>query len=267
MTLCYRRAPASRHWPLQFFLHAARPRSVRRSKQLWTRSSFGKDSPATRMHGCVRRPHTSRPARCARWSSRPWMNSTARSSTACRAAFPFRERPFRDAARTLGTTEQVLLERIGRLLADRTLTRFGPLFHVERMGGRFDARGDGGSRGRLRAVAGNRQCVSGSRPQLRAAIMRSTCGSCWRPNRPRATEQALAHIEAATGPSGARASQGARVFRRHEPRRRRGAGRRRRCSAGETRRACRRRTPGRSRDRQEPPGGIAACAAAVRRRR
>ena len=51
--------------------------------------------------------------------------------------FPISSRPFRDAARAFATTESVLLERIERLLAKRVLTRFGPLFDVERMGGRF----------------------------------------------------------------------------------------------------------------------------------
>jgi len=51
--------------------------------------------------------------------------------------FPISSRPFRDAARAFATTETVLLERIEGLLARRVLTRFGPLFDVERMGGRF----------------------------------------------------------------------------------------------------------------------------------
>lgn len=55
----------------------------------------------------------------------------------CQAGFPVSERPFRDVAQALGTTEKALLARIDRLLASRTLTRFGPLFDVERMGGEF----------------------------------------------------------------------------------------------------------------------------------
>ncbi len=52
-------------------------------------------------------------------------------------AFPVCERPFRAAARMLGTSEDELIARIDRLLAEGTLTRFGPLFQVERMGGAF----------------------------------------------------------------------------------------------------------------------------------
>ena len=51
--------------------------------------------------------------------------------------FPLSARPFRDAARALDTTEQELIARIGRMLEDGTLTRFGPLYHVERGGGAF----------------------------------------------------------------------------------------------------------------------------------
>jgi len=51
--------------------------------------------------------------------------------------FPVCERPFRAAAEELGTTEVELMHRIGSLLGDGTLTRFGPLFDVERMGGAF----------------------------------------------------------------------------------------------------------------------------------
>ncbi|HET6802855.1 MAG TPA: AsnC family transcriptional regulator [Casimicrobiaceae bacterium] len=53
------------------------------------------------------------------------------------SGFPVCERPFRQAALMLGTTEDELIARIDRLLQDGTLTRFGPLFHVERMGGAF----------------------------------------------------------------------------------------------------------------------------------
>ena len=51
--------------------------------------------------------------------------------------FPICERPFRAAAATLGTTEDELITRVDRLLAEGTLTRFGPLFQIERMGGAF----------------------------------------------------------------------------------------------------------------------------------
>jgi DNA-binding Lrp family transcriptional regulator len=51
--------------------------------------------------------------------------------------FPVCERPFLAAATRLGITEAQLLERLGEMLGDGVLTRFGPLFQVERMGGVF----------------------------------------------------------------------------------------------------------------------------------
>jgi DNA-binding Lrp family transcriptional regulator len=49
--------------------------------------------------------------------------------------FPVSERPYRDAARKLGSSESELITRIRCMLDDGLLTRFGPLFHAERMGG------------------------------------------------------------------------------------------------------------------------------------
>jgi DNA-binding Lrp family transcriptional regulator len=51
--------------------------------------------------------------------------------------FPLCERPFAAAAAELGTGEATLIERIGSLLADGMLTRFGPLYDAERLGGAF----------------------------------------------------------------------------------------------------------------------------------
>lgn len=53
------------------------------------------------------------------------------------SGFPLCERPFAEVARELGTGEDELLERLRRMLADGTLTRFGPLFDAERLGGAF----------------------------------------------------------------------------------------------------------------------------------
>jgi DNA-binding Lrp family transcriptional regulator len=51
--------------------------------------------------------------------------------------FPLLERPYAEAAASLGIGEHDLLERLQRLLTDRVLTRFGPLYQIERMGGAF----------------------------------------------------------------------------------------------------------------------------------
>jgi len=51
--------------------------------------------------------------------------------------FPICERPYAQAAAGLGIGEDELLERLQRMLDARVLTRFGPMFQVERMGGAF----------------------------------------------------------------------------------------------------------------------------------
>lgn len=51
--------------------------------------------------------------------------------------FPVSEWPYRDAARELGIEADDLLARLQRLLHEQILTRFGPLYQVERAGGRF----------------------------------------------------------------------------------------------------------------------------------
>ena len=51
--------------------------------------------------------------------------------------FPISERPFRDVAQELGWSEREVMERLEQLLDDGVLTRFGPLFQIERAGGRF----------------------------------------------------------------------------------------------------------------------------------
>jgi DNA-binding Lrp family transcriptional regulator len=49
--------------------------------------------------------------------------------------FPVSEFPFRDAGERLGTTESELITRLRCMLDDGLLTRFGPMYHAENMGG------------------------------------------------------------------------------------------------------------------------------------
>ncbi len=48
---------------------------------------------------------------------------------------PICERPYAEVAARLGTNEAGLIRRLEALLADGTLSRFGPMYHAERMGG------------------------------------------------------------------------------------------------------------------------------------
>jgi len=45
--------------------------------------------------------------------------------------FPICERPYEEAARELGIGEEELIERLERMLEDRRLSRFGPMYHAE----------------------------------------------------------------------------------------------------------------------------------------
>jgi DNA-binding Lrp family transcriptional regulator len=56
---------------------------------------------------------------------------------ALQGGFPVSERPFLAVAADLGLAEDELIGRIESLLADGTLTRFGPLFDAEKLGGAF----------------------------------------------------------------------------------------------------------------------------------
>lgn len=50
---------------------------------------------------------------------------------------PVVERPYAAAAEMLGLDEATLIARLRALLADGTLSRFGPMFDAERLGGAF----------------------------------------------------------------------------------------------------------------------------------
>jgi DNA-binding Lrp family transcriptional regulator len=45
------------------------------------------------------------------------------------------EQPYRDVAARLGISEEQVVQRIGSLLEDGYLSRFGPMFDAEKMGG------------------------------------------------------------------------------------------------------------------------------------
>lgn len=50
---------------------------------------------------------------------------------------PLCARPFAAAAQELGTDEATLIATLGEMLAAGTLTRFGPMYDAERLGGAF----------------------------------------------------------------------------------------------------------------------------------
>lgn len=51
--------------------------------------------------------------------------------------FPLTETPYADAAARLGIDEDELIVRLRHLLDTRVLTRFGPMYQIEELGGAF----------------------------------------------------------------------------------------------------------------------------------
>jgi len=49
--------------------------------------------------------------------------------------FPICARPYQAVAEELGTDEAELLQRLEKLLAQQILSRFGPMYHAEKLGG------------------------------------------------------------------------------------------------------------------------------------
>lgn len=56
---------------------------------------------------------------------------------ALQGGFPISERPFKDAAHAIGLTEGELIEHLSQLKETGTLTRFGPMYNADCMGGAF----------------------------------------------------------------------------------------------------------------------------------
>lgn len=56
---------------------------------------------------------------------------------ALQGGFPICDEPYREMTDKLGLAEAELIARLQRMLESKTLTRFGPMFQVERMGGAF----------------------------------------------------------------------------------------------------------------------------------
>lgn len=69
--------------------------------------------------------------------ARPLEDADRRLVNALQDGFPLVERPYAEVGAALGLTEEEVIARLRRLLDEGVLTRFGPMFQVERMGGAF----------------------------------------------------------------------------------------------------------------------------------
>ena len=56
---------------------------------------------------------------------------------ALQGGFPLCDQPYRAVGDTLGLSESAVIDRLQSLLDRKVLTRFGPMYQIERMGGAF----------------------------------------------------------------------------------------------------------------------------------
>ena len=114
------------------------------------------------------------------------------------SGFPLSERPYAEVAAGLGLTEQALIERLSNLLEHRVLSRFGPLFHAERLGGGLTLAAMEVPESRFDAVA---EIVNGF-PEVAHNYARAHRLNMWfvvATERPERVDEVLREIEAATG--------------------------------------------------------------------
>ncbi|MBS0322528.1 MAG: Lrp/AsnC family transcriptional regulator [Proteobacteria bacterium] len=117
---------------------------------------------------------------------------------ALQGGFPICERPFAVAAGQLGIGEAELLARVDVLMARKVLTRFGPLFQIERLGGAFCLAAMAVPGDRLEAVAAQVNAF----PQVAHNYGRDHTLNLWfvlATETPAGVAEAVAVIEAATG--------------------------------------------------------------------
>lgn len=112
--------------------------------------------------------------------------------------FPLVERPFMAFAERLNLSERQLIARIERLLQDRTLTRFGPLFNADRMGGVNLLAAMAVPEADYEEIA----LVVNAQPEVAHNYRREHALNMWfvvAAETPRRAEKACARIEASTG--------------------------------------------------------------------
>jgi siroheme decarboxylase len=112
--------------------------------------------------------------------------------------FPLVEEPYAAVAASLGLAEETLLARLSALLEERVLTRFGPLFQIERMGGRFLLAALAVPEERFEAVAEQVNAL----PEVAHNYRREHALNMWfvlATETPEGIAEAIARIEAATG--------------------------------------------------------------------
>jgi DNA-binding Lrp family transcriptional regulator len=117
---------------------------------------------------------------------------------ALQGGFPIAERPFAEVAASIGLDEQEVIDRLDRLTRERTLSRFGPMIDVDRLGGGLTLAAMAVPDERFEEVAG---IVNGLR-EVAHNYERSHALNMWfviATEDPSAVEPVIERIEAATG--------------------------------------------------------------------
>ena len=112
--------------------------------------------------------------------------------------FPLDDRPFATVAAQLGCSEDWVIERLRALLSHGDLTRFGPLFQIERAGGQFVLAAMAVPEERFDAVA----ALLNGLPEVAHNYRRTHALNMWfvlGTATPQGVTDAIARIEAATG--------------------------------------------------------------------
>ena len=112
--------------------------------------------------------------------------------------FPLSDEPYREAAESLGLSEAELLARLKRMLDERILTRFGPMFQIERMGGRFVLSAMRVPEADFDRVAG----IVNAFPEVAHNYRRGNAFNMWfvlATEKPEGIAEVIGRIEAATG--------------------------------------------------------------------
>jgi DNA-binding Lrp family transcriptional regulator len=112
--------------------------------------------------------------------------------------FPLVDEPWQVVAEALGSTAEEVLERVRRLRETGVLTRFGPMFQIERLGGRFVLAALAVPEERFDEVT----AAVNALPEVAHNYRRSHRLNMWfvlATEKPEGIAEAIAKIEAATG--------------------------------------------------------------------
>lgn len=114
------------------------------------------------------------------------------------SGFPVCEYPFREVAEQLDVSEEELIARVAHLLERRVLTRFGPLYNADRMGGAFTLAALSVAQPEVERIA----AILDRLPEVAHNYEREHPWNLWfvlATDSPDGIEKAIARIEAETG--------------------------------------------------------------------